>query len=739
MKNNKMLKPLALILCAVILTGCLGLGVAYAVTDSAGAGNSAAKAAPAAKAANAPSSPANGELIKDETVYVLAGADGSVQKVIVSDWIKNGTRSESVEDKTDLNEVETIRGGESYTMSGENMRVWDAAGSDIYYQGGTDKPLPVSVSVSYKLDGRSIEPESLAGKSGRVTIRFDYTNNEYELTEIDGEREKIYVPFAMLTGLLLDNEKFTNIEVSNGKLINDGERTIVAGVAFPGMQESLKLDADKLELPDYVEISADTVGFELDNTVTIATTELFSQLNEKKDDAKGALSGLTDAMGELADGSSELYDGLCTLLEKSNELVSGINRLADGAGRLQSGSAELGNGAQELANGAAALYEGLGTLANNNAALSAGATDVFNSLLAMANKQLSAGGLPVPALTIENYADVLNDAIASIDSSAVYATALATVTAAVEEQRGYINQQVTAAVQQEVAARVEAAAKEQVEAQVTAGVQDAVTEQVIDAVTKLDKETYEQAVEAGQISEEAQEQIAAAVEAQMGSEAVQAQIAALTEQNMGSEAVKEQIAANTEAQLNSEEVAQLIAENTELQVQKAISDNMSSAAVQSQLAAAAEGAKAVIALKASLDSYNAFYLGLNTYLSGVVTARDGASSLSGGAAQLKAGSDELSAGAGTLYNGVLTLKNNTPALIDGITQLRDGAMQLSDALAMFDMERLTDASGDPTGLAARVKAVADAASRYEIFSAVSDTMRGEVRFIYRTESIEANG
>ena len=74
----------------------------------------------------------------------------------------------------------------------------------------------------------------------------------------------------MLTGLMLDNDVFTNVSVTNGKIMNDGDRTIVAGLAFPGLQESLGLDRDTLDLPDYVEITANVERFELETTVTLA-------------------------------------------------------------------------------------------------------------------------------------------------------------------------------------------------------------------------------------------------------------------------------------------------------------------------------------------------------------------------------------------------------------------------------------------------------------------------------------
>ena len=61
-----------------------------------------------------------------------------------------------------------------------------------------------------------------------------------------GRTENMYVPFTMMTGMLLDTDSFRNVSVSNGKLINDGDRVAVVGIAFPGLQEDLAISKEKL-------------------------------------------------------------------------------------------------------------------------------------------------------------------------------------------------------------------------------------------------------------------------------------------------------------------------------------------------------------------------------------------------------------------------------------------------------------------------------------------------------------
>ena len=763
--KSKIIKITSLCLCIAML----GSGAAYTLASNNDKDNNTTKNVTENQSEKVA---AKSDIFKDETVYVLANSDGTVQKIIVSDWIKNTLSAEKLSDVTELENAENIKGDESYTLGGDNTRVWDAQGNDIYYQGTIEKELPVNLSVSYKLDGKTISADELLGKSGKVSLRFDYKNKQYETVKINGKEEKIYVPFVMLTGMLLDNNTFSNVEVSNGKVINDGDRTIVLGFALPGLQENLALDKEQFELPYYVEITADVTDFSLGTTVTVATNGLFNNMDTEKldsiSDLTGSMNQLNDGMAKLLDGSSALYNGLCTLLDKSKELINGINQLADGVAKLKDGAYALDEGTKKLSDGASALSDGLYTLSSNNDKLNDGAKKVFEALLSTAETQLKAAGLSVPALTIDNYASVLNGIIDSLDNTKIYNQALEQVTAAVEEKRDYIKSQVadavrteveagvTSAVTEQVKAQVTEAVKEQVLAEVTAKVRENVEEQVILAVTGMNKASYNTAVSAGRVDTAAQNAVKSAItqkmaseeitalissnaDKQMQSEKVSAMIAQKVEEQMKTDQIKNTIKKNTDLKMTEKDIQALIEQNTEAQIQKAISENMAGEEVQSKIASASEGAKSVISLKASLDDYNAFYLGLMDYTAGVAQAASGASDLKNGASELKNGTNNLYNGVCSLYDGILTMKNGVPALVDGVTQLKDGAMQLSDGLAQFNKEgiqKLIDKVDDAEVLIERLKATINVSKNYKSFAGISNNADGNVKFIYRTKEIK---
>ena len=626
---------------------------------------------------------------KDEMVYVLADVNGSARKIIVSNWIKNVTGSAQLQDQTALENIENLKGDESYTINGENLKIWDAAGNDLYYQGTIDQELPVNLSVRYRLDGEPVSAEELAGKSGRVTIRFDYTNTQYEWVDIDGRQEQIYVPFLMLTGLILDHEQFRNIQVSNGKLINDGDRTIIAGFALPGLAADLKLDAETLEIPDYVEISADATNFSLATTVTIATNEIFNEISvdgiDSFDGLTSSVGSLTAAVDQLIDGSSALYNGLAALLEQSGALISGIDRLAAGASALNDGSGKLSLGALQLQEGAAALCAGLDTLSANNETLCGGARQIFESLLSTADTQLAAAGLQVEKLTAENYAAVLNSILAQMDEQTVYNMAYHTAHSKVEEavraQEALIRSQVEAAVRQSILESV---------------------------LAKLDPPVTPDQLEA--LSPEQRAQINAIVEQQIASEEMQA----------------------------------AVAQKTDEQIQALIDEKMKSDEIQSQIQAAVEsaraGASSIARLKEQLDGYDTFYQGLLRYTAGVAEAGSGAEELRQGAGALQSGAAAVQPGAQELYSGIGALQEGSGTLVEGVSQLKDGAMQLSDGLQAFKKQgvsKLADAvNGDLNSLLSRIRATSEVSRRYRSFSGISDEMDGQVTFIYKTDGID---
>ena len=164
------------------------------------------------------------EIGKEETVYIIADDKGAAKNMIVSDHLLNHEGKETITDASSLKDIENVKGEETFTQSGQTL-TWNAGGNDIYYQGTSEKKPPITQNITYYLDGKEIAPKELAGKSGKVKIRFDYTNHE--------KSGDVYVPFMAISGMVLD-DSFRNVQVTNGKVIADGNRQVVVGYTLPG-------------------------------------------------------------------------------------------------------------------------------------------------------------------------------------------------------------------------------------------------------------------------------------------------------------------------------------------------------------------------------------------------------------------------------------------------------------------------------------------------------------------------
>lgn len=349
---------------------------------------------------------------KDESVYLISDANGNVNKTIVVDHLKNKDKKDTLEDASNLSDIENVKGKEKFTQSGDKL-TWQAGGKDIYYQGTATAEPPVTQKVTYYLDGKEISPEDLAGKSGKVKIRFDYTNTTSYTETVNGEKQTVSVPFAAITGLVL-GDGFENIEVTNGKAEVSDSSSVVLGYALPGLKDSLgikdkDLDGD-VNIPEYMEMTADVKNFSMPAAMTfvvnasdyvstdgIDTSDLDDMINDLKD----ASTQLQDGSKTLAEGTDTLADGLSTLQSKLGTFASGVgtlqsglktytdgvstlsgglNTLGNSTGALVSGADKLNSGAGQLASGSATLKDGLKSYTDGASELQAGINKLYNTL-----------------------------------------------------------------------------------------------------------------------------------------------------------------------------------------------------------------------------------------------------------------------------------------------------------------------------------------------------------------------
>lgn len=304
---------------------------------------------------------------KDETVYSNLDSKGNSYKTIVSTHLDNKENEKVINDLSDLLSIENTNGDEKFSLEGNNL-IWDADGADIYYQGESQKELPIECNIKYELDGKEISADELAGKSGKVKISLEYINKDEHSISINGKTEKLYTPFVVIAGTTIDNKNNSNIEISNGKLVNDGTKTIVLGLALPGMQESLNVSKNTIDIPNNIEITMDTGSFEFNNIVTYVTPKIIEEDDieffDKLDEIYNQVNTIKQASKQIEAGASELKEGTDLYSQKSKEFNNAMNEFSSGVSSANNSYTELNKGIDTLNQNTSKIKQGAENLSN---------------------------------------------------------------------------------------------------------------------------------------------------------------------------------------------------------------------------------------------------------------------------------------------------------------------------------------------------------------------------------------
>lgn len=621
------------------------------------------------------------KVTKEESVYVSADADGTATKITVSDWLKNAGINGTLNDKSSLKDITNVKGDETFEQEGDGLN-WSAGADDIYYQGTTDQELPVSVKISYKLDGTEMPAEEIVGKSGKVTITVSYTNHLKVKKNINGEKKELYTPFLMATGLILPTEKFSDVEIDHGKIINEGSNNIVVGFGVPGMAESLDVSGDIAEkMPEEFTVTADVTDFSMGNTITYASAGILSDLEIEDDDT---FSDLEDDIGKLVDSSEELVEGSGKLSDKMEELKDKFDEYSDGEKELNSGINTLAKSGKKLSKGVKDYTKGADDLAG-------GAKDYVNGA-----KQITSGNTALynavkdMPKSYKEFSDGIKAYTAGVDQLANKETgeALKSGAASVAAGIGTLNTNLAAL----------EASYENYDTLITAIKAQAA--QIQDETQKATLLAYADSLK--QLADGQKASVSALVSA------TGAQSTLKTGADQISEGVGKMVAGAGNISANSQSLRSADGKMTE-------SINTLVASVQKLKEGGEKLSKNDQALLA------------------------GAKKLQKASKTLNSGSKKLIKGADRLKKGSNKLNKATGKVADGIDQLGEGAKELSDGMDQFDKEGIQEIDTmyeeDFADLKDRLSALLDISKEYTNFSGIGDGMDGEVKFIIETAEV----
>lgn len=580
----------------------------------------------------------------EETIYSKLMSDGEKYKTIISTTIENEGEKENIQ-------VES------------------------------NKELPVDCKVTYELDGKEVSADEIAGKSGKVKIKLQYINKSKNLLKVNGKNENIYTPFVVIAGAIINNDNNENVEITNGKVINDGSKTIVVGFAMPGMQESLDLNKDDVDIPDNIEITMDSKNFEIGNIMNYYTPKLlekeidfsnFDELFDKVDELQNAINEIESGTLELKDGVITLKDGAQTLNNGANELNNGMGalktgstKLNDGAKTLKAGTteytanakvfnskmSEISSGAEDLDNGYNIVDAGIQGISDNSNKLATGANslkDGINQVVeGVGNLQENLGTLKAGSgNVVSGLEQVSNGAKSALDLA------------------NSLNATTTVSVDYTVA-------KDAINTAITAN------NSSISAITNANTELANQIANLAEFPE-AQSALQNIIDSNNG------KLAELSNSNS--------ILNNALSSINGNQMT--VTTNNAEQI----------VALQRTLAVVCGGIDTAQNGAASIDGgIDGIIGGVNKIASNKDVLTNGAAQVAGGLESLASGANELKGGSNTVKNGIGTLKNGSAALLDANNQLTqaagvisNGANTLANGIAELDSNvvKLVDGSNE---------------------------------------------
>lgn len=286
---------------------------------------------------------------KSESVYVTLDSQGNVKQQTVSDWLYSNGPLKNIIDKSNLKNITNVKSDDKPVVSGENI-IWNSKNSSIFYNGKTNKKLPISFSMRYYFNGNEVNPKDIIGKSGKLEIYINVKNNDKHIVKINNSNREIYTPFITTIAVPFNMDKFKNVTVDGGQLLSEGNNIIAVFATVPGLKESFQFKNNIIGTKENFVINADVKSFSMASAIMLIAPTNFKANNIKQIK--------TDGIEQLINGTSELEKNSKKIVESSKTLLTGEKQVETNLDKIRFGSYKLGLGTEEISKGTSNLIEG---------------------------------------------------------------------------------------------------------------------------------------------------------------------------------------------------------------------------------------------------------------------------------------------------------------------------------------------------------------------------------------------
>ena len=253
---------------------------------------------------------------KEEVVYVMTGADGTVESVNVVNIFGKG----DVTDYGDYSTVKMLNATDAISLE-NGVVTFSTQKEKVYYQGTLENAqIPWKISVKYSLDGKEISPNELEAQTASLSnIVTLLGGSNAAILGTAQYFEAVYGGASeLVNGLAQLDSSYEQFDAAIANLVNS-----ISGIA--NNVSALKTGVDQL-------------------------TGNYSSLN-------GGINSYTGGVGSIVSAYSQIVTATEALVEGSGKLTEGSASLRQGTADLYDGIVSLDDGAKELNDGTKEFYE----------------------------------------------------------------------------------------------------------------------------------------------------------------------------------------------------------------------------------------------------------------------------------------------------------------------------------------------------------------------------------------------
>lgn len=315
---------------------------------------------------------------KEEVIYISLNADGKMKDIYAVNIFPKG----NVTDYGNYSSVSLLNTDDTIKQSDDKITFY-ASADRTYYEGKMKTSvIPWNISIAYYLNGKQYSAKEIAGKSGKLEIRFKITDNEKYCGNI-------FDNYALQASFTLDTDKCSSISAADATIANVGSDKQLTYTILPGKGIDTTVTADVKDFEmDSVSINGIPLSLNIDVDDKALMDKIKDLLAAIKDTDNGAgklKNGASDlkisAETDLKSGASAISNGLNKMQTGLANLKNGESAVCGGTNDLQKGSQELYSGVTTLNNGIDLVQKGLNTLGDKTANLTNGSAEIQAALL----------------------------------------------------------------------------------------------------------------------------------------------------------------------------------------------------------------------------------------------------------------------------------------------------------------------------------------------------------------------